>query len=240
MDENEFRVFMKKQGRSWGTIEKCVELTKEFEEFLQTHRNGIALEGAQPADLEAFIDSGEKALGSANSYLWGIGRYYEFTRNDDMRKFASRMRQQKIEKRRPKHKGVTLKNIQGADPGHVGKLAALGIKDTQALLDAGCTPEKRRELSGKSGIPVDDILSLVKMADLTRIVDIKGVRVRLLFDSGIDTVEKVAMCDPKALRERLIEVNEEKEILKRHPTLVETTYWVTQAKELPRVLEFGE
>jgi hypothetical protein len=76
------------------------------------------------------------------------------------------------------------------------------------------------------------------MADLIRIVDIKGVRVRLLYESGIDTVEKVALSDPEGLRERLIKVNEEKKILKRHPTLVETKYWVTQAKDLPKVVEY--
>jgi hypothetical protein len=40
------------------------------------------------------------------------------------------------------------------------------------------------------------------------------------------------------MREVGIEVNEEKKILKRHPTLVETTYWVTQAKDLPKVIEY--
>jgi len=238
MDESGFRAYMKKQRRSQGTIENCVNLTKGFEEFLKTHRNGIELENAQPADLEAFIDTGKMELGSANSYLWGIGRYYEFAQKEDMRKFASRMRQQKIKKKRSKQKGYNLKDILGVNSAHIEKLAKLGIKDTHQLIEAGSTPEKRKDLSNQSDISLNDILSLVKMADLIRIVDIKGIRVRLLFDSGVDNVEKVALCNPEELYERLIKVNEEKKILKRHPTLVETTYWITQAKELPKVVDY--
>jgi hypothetical protein len=126
----------------------------------------------------------------------------------------------------------------GVNPVYIEKLARLGIKDTHAIIQAGSTTEKRKELAKKSDIPTKNILSLLKMADLIRIVDIKGVRVRLLFDAGIDTVEKVALSDPQRLREKLIQVNEEKKILKRHPTLVETTYWVAQAKELPQVIEY--
>ena len=238
MDESGFREYMKKQRRSQGTIETCVGLTKGFEKFLKTHRNDIELESAQPADLEAFINSGMLELGSANSYLWGIGRYYEFAQKEEMRKLASRMRKQKIAKKRSKKKGFQIKDILGVNPDHVGKLAKLGIKDTHQLLEAGSTAKKRRNLSSKSGVSKDDILSLVKMADLIRIVDIKGVRVRLLFDSGIDTVDKIALCDPEGLREKLIKVDEEKQILKRPPTLVETTYWITQAKDLPRVVAY--
>jgi hypothetical protein len=170
--------------------------------------------------------------------LWGIGRYYEFAQKEDMRKFASRMRQQKIKKKRSKQKGFKIKDIQGVNPIHIEKVAKLGIIDTHQLIGAGNTAEKRGDLSRKSGISVNEILSLVKMADLIRIVDIKGVRVRLLFDAGIDTVEKVASRNPKGLRERLIEVNEEMKTLKRHPTLVETTYWITQAKDFPKVVEY--
>jgi hypothetical protein len=69
-------------------------------------------------------------------------------------------------------------------------------------------------------------------------VDIKGVRVRLLYEAGVDTVEVVSMCDPEDLRDRLVEVNEQRQILKRHPTLVETRYWISQAKALQKIVEY--
>ena len=79
----------------------------------------------------------------------------------------------------------------------------------------------------------------MKIADLTRIVDIKGVRVRLLYSTGVDTVEKVAIQDPETLRELTIKVNEAEKLMKRHPTLVETTYWIRQAKELEPIIDWN-
>ena len=123
-------------------------------------------------------------------------------------------------------------------PENVKKLAAVGIADVEGILEAGRTKEEREELSRKSGVLLDEIVELVKLADLTRIVDIKGTRVRLLYEAGVNTVEELSRYDPEGLRERLIEVNEQRQILKRHPNLVETRYWVTQAKALPKFVEY--
>jgi hypothetical protein len=59
-----------------------------------------------------------------------------------------------------------------------------------------------------------------------------------MYEAGVDTVEKVSRYDPEELREKIVEVNEERQILKRHPTLVETRYWVTQAKALKKFVEY--
>ena len=131
-----------------------------------------------------------------------------------------------------------MKDIQGLPAEHVERLDAIGITDVEVVLEAGRTEEKREELSRWSGLPVDEVLCFVKLADLTRILDIKGLRVRLLYEAGVDTVEKVSDYDPQTLRDRLVEVNEHMKILKRHPTLVETNYWITQAKALKRIVEY--
>jgi hypothetical protein len=238
MDEKAFRTFMKRQRRSQGTIDQCVRLTRTFEEYLGDFRDGKELDEASLQDLEAFVSWKKKARQSVNSYLWAIRRYYEYTSNERMRRMASGLRQQEIAQGRTKRKPLRLKDIQGAAPEHIDKLAAVEIRDVKALLEAGRTREGREALSRKSGVPLDGVLELVKLADLTRIVDIKGVRVRLLYEAGVDTVEKVSDYDPEKLRIRLIEANEEKQILKRHPTLVETTYWVNQAKKLPQIVAY--
>lgn len=131
-----------------------------------------------------------------------------------------------------------MKDIRGVAAEHIGKLAAIGIADVEGVLEAGRTKEEREQLSRRSGVPLDQVLELVKLADLTRIVDIKGLRVRLLYEAGVDTVEKVSSYDPEGLREKVVEVNEQRQILERHPTLAETRYWVTQAKALQRVVEY--
>lgn len=238
MNEEGFRAFLKKQRRSQGTIQQCVRLAGEFEAYLCQHRDGKDLDEAGSKDLESFVLWKKKQRKSVNSYLWAIHRYYEYTSNEPMHRLATNMRQQEIAKGRGKRKSLRLKDIRGVAAEHIEKLTSIGIADVEGVLEAGRTKEEREDLSRRSGVPLDGVLELVKLADLTRIVDIKGVRVRLLYEAGVDTVEKVSRYDPEELRERIMEVNEERQILKRHPTLVETRYWVTQAKALQKVVEY--
>jgi hypothetical protein len=238
MNEEGFRAFLKAQRRSQGTIEQCVRLVEEFKAYLDEHRGGKGLDDGSPEDLEAFVSWKKKQRKSVNSYLWGIHRYYEYMSNEPMRRLATDRRQQEIAKGRGGRRSLRLKSIHGVAAEHAEKLAAIGIADVKGVLEAGRNKEEREELSRRSGVPLSEILELVKLADLTRIVDIKGVRVRLLYETGVDTVEKVSRCDPEGLREKIVEVNEQRQILKRHPTLVETRYWVTQAKALPKIVEY--
>ena len=55
----------------------------------------------------------------------------------------------------------------------------------------------------------------------------------------MDTVEKVAIQNPENLRELITKVNETEKLMKRHPTLVETTYWIRQAKELEPIIDWN-
>jgi hypothetical protein len=68
------------------------------------------------------------------------------------------------------------------------------------------------------------IVELIKLSDLCRISDIKGVRTRLLFDTGFDTIEKIAVQDPEEMRAQIRKINERENITTRHPTLIETKF----------------
>ncbi|MGY5880989.1 MAG: DUF4332 domain-containing protein [Candidatus Thorarchaeota archaeon] len=239
MDEEGFRSFLKKQRRSVGTIQTCIDFTLIFEQYLKKHRKEKTVENAKIADLEAFIDWGKKEIGSMNSYLWALGRYFEYSEQESLRKWVNQMRQSEIAKKRGKGKKLLLRKIHGVKEEDVKKLESEGVSDTKAILTSGRTHELRVELSKRIGIPLKRIVELVKIADLTRIVDIKGIRVRLLYSTGVDTVEKVASQDPENLRELTIKVNEVEKLMKRHPTLVETTYWISQAKELESIIDWN-
>jgi len=239
MDEEGFRSFLKKQRRSDGTIQTCIELTLKYEQYLEKHRKEKTVEIAKIADLEAFIDWGKKEIGSMNSYHWALGRYFEYSEQKSLRKRANQMRQSEIAKKRGKGKKLLLKKILGVKEDDVKKLESAGVSDTKAMLASGRTHKLRVELSKRIGVPLNRIVEFVKIADLTRIVDIKGIRVRILHDTGVDTVEKVATQDPENLRELTIKVNEVEKLLKRHPTLVETTYWISQAKELEFIIDWN-
>jgi len=238
MDEKGFREFSRKHGRSKSAIESCIGFVNKFEDYLQEHKGIKGIDEATPDDVRDFVSWGKKELRSVNSYLWGIHRYYEFTSDKKMYKVTLDLRRQEIEKRRGKRKPLNLKKIQGVASEHLERLKTLGITNVKQVIEAGRTKKRREELSKKTGIPLEYILDLVKFADITRISDIKGVKGRLLFEAKVDTIEKLSEHTAEELRKKLIEVNEKKRILKRPPTLVETTYWVEQAKKLPEIVEY--
>jgi predicted flap endonuclease-1-like 5' DNA nuclease len=60
----------------------------------------------------------------------------------------------------------------------------------------------------------------------------------LLEEAGVDTVAELAQRNPDNLYAKLIEVNEEKELVRQLPNLDDVTSWVEQAKTLPRKIEY--
>lgn len=237
MDEEGFRQFMKKQHRSQGTMDSCVNFTQVFEEYLNTHFDQMELIEAQPEQLDAFLAWGKGKFSSMNSHLWAISRYYEYVGNDTMRRYANQIRSQKIDKRRSNRPSLLLREIQGVNLEYIDVLENAGITNAQQLLEAGNTRNSRSALSAETGIPYVTIEELVKLADLCRISDIKGMRVRLLFDTGFDTIEKIAAQNPGEMRDQIIKVNQREKIAARNPTLTETEFWVEQAKKLPKLVE---
>jgi hypothetical protein len=238
MNEKDFRNFMKKQRRSQGTMDSCVEFTKVFEEYLSIYYDNIPLSDAHSEHLDTFLDWGKKEIGSMNSYLWAISRYYEYMGIDEMRRYANQLRGKAIAKKRAKRLNLLLEKIQGVSRAHLEAIKAVGITKVKQLLDAGATPDLRFALSQKTKVPLDAIDELVKLSDLCRISDIKGVRTRLLFDTGFDTIEKIAVQDSEEMQAQIRKINERENITTRHPTLIETKFWVEQAKNISKLIEY--
>jgi hypothetical protein len=118
---------MKKQHRSQGSMDSCVDFTRVFEEYLNTHFDRIELNKAQPEHLDAFLEWGKGKINLMNSHLWAISRYYEYTGNDTMRRYAHQIRNQKIEKRRLKRPSLLLREIEGVKSKHIDALEIVGI-----------------------------------------------------------------------------------------------------------------
>ncbi len=56
--------------------------------------------------------------------------------------------------------------------------------------------------------------------------------------AGVNTVPELAQRNPANLQQKLVEVNNEQEIVKEPPSEKQVTNWVAQAKELPRVITY--
>lgn len=131
-----------------------------------------------------------------------------------------------------------IEDVEGIGPVIGEEFRAIGIKDTDSLLENCRTPHERKDLSAKTGIPESQILKFANMVDLFRVRGIGPEYSQLLEAAGVDTVPELARRNPANLAEALHAVNEEKKLTRRLPTEAEVAKWVEQAKTLPRMLEY--
>jgi len=131
-----------------------------------------------------------------------------------------------------------IEDIEGIGPVFGEKLRAAGVADTDALLTGARTPQQRKTLAEKSGLPETKILKFANMADLYRISGVGSEYSELLEAAGVDTVPELAQRNPTNLAQKMAEVNEARKLTRRVPTEKEIASWVEQAKSLPRMLEY--
>jgi predicted flap endonuclease-1-like 5' DNA nuclease len=131
-----------------------------------------------------------------------------------------------------------LEIIEGIGPVYAEKLRVAGIRSVSALLRAGATPEGRRDLEEKTGIGHEYILDWVNRADLMRIRGVGEEYSDLLEWAGVDTVPELAQRSADNLYKKILEVNEEKELVRRPPTRDMVARWIEQAKTLARAVSY--
>ena len=131
-----------------------------------------------------------------------------------------------------------IEEIEGIGPSLGEKFRGAGITSTDKLLAGTKTKKQRQELAEASGISEKQILKFANMADLFRVTGIGQEFAELLEAAGVDTVPELAMRKPENLTAKMVEVNEEKKLTRRSPSLKEVEKWVAEAKELPRALEY--
>ena len=131
-----------------------------------------------------------------------------------------------------------LITIEGIGEVYAAKLQDAGIRTTEALLEATASPMDRQALEEKTGIGGKLILEWANHADLYRIKGVAEEYSDLLEEAGVDTVPELAQRNPANLHAKMVQVNIEKELVRRLPTQGQVKDWVAQAKDLPRVLTY--
>ena len=163
----------------------------------------------------------------------GIALYYKSLGNLTLARQASEIREGMIEERR---KSFPLRDFRGVDPGDIERLESAGIRNVQQMLEAGSTPEARLQLALEAGLSPDAVLDLVKLSDLARIDGLKGIRARLYYDAGADTLERIAEWEPEDLRRMLAEFVERTGFEGIAPLPKEVRSTVETARKLEKIL----
>ncbi len=131
-----------------------------------------------------------------------------------------------------------IEDVEGIGPTYGEKLREAGINDTDALLSACKTPAQRKDLAEKTGISDTHVLKWANMVDLYRISGVGSEFAELLEASGVDTVPELAQRNAENLAEKMVEVNDAKNLCRRTPSGADVEKWVAEAKTLPRALEY--
>ena len=135
---------------------------------------------------------------------------------------------------------MDILEIEGIGPEYKEKLSSVGIHTTEELLKRAATPKARKEIEVATGIGHKLIFMWVKLADLSRINGVGEEYSDLLKEAGINSVSELAQQNVDKLFERIIEIHNNKKIVRRPPKLSEVKDWIKQAKILPGIIVADE
>ncbi|MDE6478763.1 MAG: DUF4332 domain-containing protein [Muribaculaceae bacterium] len=128
--------------------------------------------------------------------------------------------------------------IEGIGDAYAEKLQAVGIKTTEDLLKECASPAGRKKVADETGISPKLILKWTNHADLFRIKGVAGQFAELLEAAGVDTVKEFRHRVAANLHAKMVEVNDEKNLCNRVPSVPELEKMIEQAKELDPVITY--
>ena len=132
--------------------------------------------------------------------------------------------------------GYKVEDIEGIGPVYSEKLRAAGVTSVEVLLEKCAGKSGRSSLAKETGISEKEILKWTNHADLFRIDGVGPQFSELLEASGVDTVKELRNRNAENLHAKLNEVNEEKKLVRRTPSLSQIEKMIEIAKTLePKV-----
>lgn len=233
MNEEAFREFLKKKGKKENVIERNIRSVKKFQEYLKKERE-TTIEKVSEDDIRKYIEQIEAAKKSAKGPLYVLMNYYKFTEKKELLQFTAKMREERTKKTR---RVFSIKDFMKVNQEHVKKLATIGIKNVEQMLEAGKTKKQREDLSKKLDITEESILELVKLSDITRLGYVKRKLSRLYYEAGLDSPEKIAAFEPEKLHAYFIKFVEESGWDGMVPNPKDLKHNIASARRLKKIVE---
>jgi hypothetical protein len=235
MDEQVFSSYLKKLGKKAHVIDNLVDQVRRFEVYLSQERRKD-LSGADLQDLQVYAAAVDAANpGRAGIHVRGLAMYLNFTGHPELASYLYSIREAGTAKTR---QAFRLQDFQGVNQDHITRLKEAGIANVEEMLEAGKTPEARQHLADQSGVPPDFILELVKLSDLSRLEGVKGIRARLYYDAGVDTLEKLARWEAEELRLMLVDFVRRTGFKGIAPLPKELRSTIAHATKLPKIVKY--
>ena len=131
-----------------------------------------------------------------------------------------------------------LSQIEGMTPFAASKLKRLGIRTTEALLEAARTMKGRKELSAKTGISEQQLLEWANICDYMRIPGMGKAKVGLVRAAGVTTVRELALRNPVRLAQNIKEVNTRRKLVRVLPSQRSVEQLIARARKLPPMISY--
>lgn len=131
-----------------------------------------------------------------------------------------------------------IAEIEGIGERYTLTLEMAGIRTTDDLLHRASSARKRDQLSDETGISPKLILKWANHADLFRIKGVASQFAELLEAAGVDTIKEFRHRVAANLQPRLVEINDQKHLCHRVPSLSEVERMIEQAKGLQAILTY--
>ena len=223
---------MRDKKNPQSKIDSYTRRVKRFEEYLKDNEAGKSISDLTIEDMKKFAIWSKNNDINAYLELWGIREYLRFLNKEELAYSASFVMQMiQLEK-------FKLKDFMTANQEYANKLAEIGVKTASQLLEVGKTIKERKILAEKSGIPEDAVLKFVKLANLARAPGHMRKRACLYYESGLDTFDRIANQNPKAMIEFLTEFITKTGFNGSPPLLGDARSSVENSKRISRIIEY--
>lgn len=237
MDQETFRHYLKNRGKKEHVIDGLIGQVERFERYLE-QQHGKGLVDADIPDLQEYAAAlNTEQPGKAKKDIRALALYYQYTDNAPLATAAAEIREKGVAAERQAFK---LRDFRGVAQDAVAALAAAGVVDVDQILANGRTPEQRHSLAERTGVSEAVISELVKLSDLSRLPGVKGIRARLYYDAGVDTVAKMASWEPEALHEKMLDYVNQSGFDGVAPLPKEVASTISSARKLANVIVFEE
>jgi hypothetical protein len=125
-----------------------------------------------------------------------------------------------------------ISDIEGMSAFAASKLKSMGIRTTDALLEAARNVRGRKALSTRTGISEQQLLEWANVSDYMRIPGMGRAKVNLMRAAGVTTVRELAHRNPARLAQNMKEVNTRRKLVRVLPSEKSVEQLIAQARKL--------
>ena len=125
-----------------------------------------------------------------------------------------------------------LSELEGMSAFCASQLKSLGIRTTDALLEAAHSVKGRKALAAKTGISEQQLLEWANVSDYMRIPGMGKAKVGLVRAAGVTTVRELALRNPARLAQNMKEVNTKRKLVRVLPSEKSVEQLIAQARKL--------